>query len=96
LLVTSRDKDRDFVLGSSVLTISFGAVRRLLLKSDDESETVELEHGSLFVLGPETNAPGNFKHSIVKTAQDVGERLSLTFRSIKTRYDPSTKEVAEA
>jgi hypothetical protein len=49
------------VLGSSVLTISFGAVRRLLLKSDDESETVDLAHGSLFMLGAETNAPGQLQ-----------------------------------
>ena len=72
------DKTRDFVLGSSVLTVSFGSTRRFELKLLDEKDKKErikllLEHGSLFILGPLTNA--QYKHSIVQETSkktDVG------------------------
>ena len=91
-----RDKDGDFVEGTSVLTVSLGGSRRFVLKhADGATESMSLEHGSLFVLGSETNKAGEWKHSIAKTAGAVEERISLTFRSIKTRYDVVRGEVIE-
>ncbi len=83
-----KDKTRDFEEGSGVLTVSFGATRKLDVKEDKKEGSkrrkvsVDLGHGSLFVLGSVTNE--NSKHSIRKTSSPVGERMSLTFRSIKT------------
>ena len=56
---------------------------------------LELEHGSLFILGPLTNA--QYKHSVVKETSrnmPVGERISLTYRNIRRFVDQVTgKEV---
>jgi alkylated DNA repair dioxygenase AlkB len=95
-----RDKDRDFEIingaAASVLTVSFGASRTFVLKSaDGEVESFEIAGGSLFVLGPKTNKAGGWKHSIAKTSAFVEERISLTFRSIKTRFDVASGEVIE-
>lgn len=49
------DKERDFVEGSKVLTISLGEPRYLYLKKYDQVEKIMLEPGSLFILGPKTN-----------------------------------------
>lgn len=60
------DKVRDFVDGSSVCTISLGTSRRFLLKNIKTDQIIEivLKPGSLFILGPKTNA--EWKHSIPK------------------------------
>lgn len=88
-----QDKIRDFAEGSAVLTVSFGETRmfRLQHMATKVTETLWLEHGSLFVLGPRTNA--EWKHSIVKTKGECKERISLTYRSIKTSYNPATGDI---
>jgi hypothetical protein len=53
---------------------------------------LELEHGSLFILGPLTNA--QYKHSIVKETSKkvtVGERISLTYRNIQRFISQETR-----
>lgn len=79
------DKTKDFVLGTSVCTVSFGGTRTFRLKHIVTKNviTIELKSGSLFVLGPETNRL--YKHSIVKTAGICDPRISLTFRNIQTK-----------
>jgi hypothetical protein len=84
--VCSHDKNRDFFRDSSVLTASFGSTRRfeLLHVRNKCKIKLELKHGSLFILGPLTNA--QYKHSIVKETSKrttVGERISLTYRNIQ-------------
>ena len=90
-----RDKTRDFACGSSVMTLSLGGARRFQLQhqTTKKKQTLLLEHGSLFVLGPDTNT--EWKHSILKgTKREQCEtRLGLTFRHIATRYSPRTEEV---
>ena len=73
-----RDKDRDFAPESSVMTLSLGGARRFQLQHGTTKETLLLEHGPLFVLGPKTNG----KHSILKgTKREHCEtRLGLTYR----------------
>ena len=82
----SHHKDRDFFLDSSVLTASFGSTRRFELQHVRSKTKIKLEltHGSLFILGPLTNA--QYKHSIVKEASKkitVRERISLTYCNIQ-------------
>ncbi|KAL6069474.1 Alpha-ketoglutarate-dependent dioxygenase alkB 2 [Balamuthia mandrillaris] len=94
-----RDKVRDFVEDSCVMTVSLGAARLFRLKQDrplgkeEEDQGLKqvdiiLQPGSLFCLGPKTNA--TFKHSIVKrsVAEVPDTRISITLRSIKTMYMP--------
>ena len=82
------DKSKTFELGSSVLTLSLGASRILRLRKvrgegKGAIKNIKLNHGSLFVLGPETNR--NWKHSIVQKKGLEGRRVSLTYRSIAAR-----------
>lgn len=83
-----RDKVRDFTPGTSVVTPSFGSRRRFLLKNDSTGQVQEviLEPGSVFILGPKTNE--EWKHSIVKSKNLPGVRISVTLRSIQTRFKP--------
>jgi alkylated DNA repair dioxygenase AlkB len=55
------------------------------IKEKEEIFDVILKPGSLFIIGPKTNT--FYKHSIVKTGKkNVGTRISLTIRNIKTQY----------
>ena len=79
------DKSATFHPGSCVLTLSLGGTRTLRLtcvKGAQQGEThdLELNHGSLFVLGPETNK--YWKHSILKNNKQEHRRVSLTYRHI--------------
>ena len=78
-----KDKTRDFEQGTHVLTISLGEKREFRIQDQDGATVaqVQLEHGSLNVLGWDTNV--EHKHSIAKAAQ-AGVRYGLTFRTMKT------------
>ncbi len=84
------DKSKTFVPGSQVLTLSLGGTRILRLQKKVKgadgvihrvTKNIRLENGSLFVLGPGTNAL--WKHSIVREAKVAHRRVSLTFRAIQ-------------
>ena len=45
-----------------------------------KTKSLVLPPGSLFVLGPKTNA--KWKHSIPKSKKVLGRRVSLTYRAI--------------
>ncbi len=66
-----------------IASLSLGATRRFVLKHRHEpSRKLELElpHGSLLVMGGETQR--NYRHALPRTARPVGERINLTFRRI--------------
>jgi alkylated DNA repair dioxygenase AlkB len=90
-----RDKTESLADGSLIITLSFGARRPCVLRSNDKSvvQEIALHHGSAFVLGPQTNgfhprgrarAPKGFKHEIPKLAAELGPRLSITLRTCAT------------
>lgn len=91
------DKTRDFTPEAKVCTMSFGTARHFYLKNIEtgEIQSIILQPGSLFVLGPETNE--SWKHAIPKRSPNVVPemRISLTFRNISTTYNPTTKEIEE-
>ena len=77
------DNTLDIKEASFIATINLGAAREYALKSEDgESMTISLEHGSLLVLGPETN--GSWQHSIVKDDTIRSPRISVTMRYVAT------------
>src|SRR5262245_54452484 len=65
-----------------VVTVSFGSVREFVLKHKSTKETLKyrLDHGSLLVMGG--TSQHHWLHALPKTEEEVGERISLTFRRI--------------
>ena len=98
------DKTLDIARGSAIVGLSLGATRAIILQSKRKMEdgkpltqVLELPHGSLFVLGWETNQ--RFMHGIrqdrraeqdkrADEMRDGGERISLTMRHVATFLTP--------
>jgi len=94
------DKTLDVARPSSIVNVSLGRVRTMVLRpkvgrAADGSSAVKvpLPHGSVFVLGLETNR--RWYHAIKQqgAADGDGPRISLTFRHIGTWLDPATGAV---
>ncbi|MFT5682377.1 MAG: nicotinamidase-related amidase/alkylated DNA repair dioxygenase AlkB [Myxococcota bacterium] len=97
------DKTLDILRGSAVVNFSLGATRPMLLRpkardSGLAGDKVEMLHGSVFVLGWQTNRL--MRHSIRQDKRadtlkrpdelrDGCERISLTFRTIATFLHPN-------
>ena len=87
-----RDKNRDFVKDSRVLTVSLGDERVFAIKETGSKSTIRfrLPTGSIFDLGAITNS--KCKHAILKEKSNR-IRLSLTYRSISTMVDKNNKMI---
>jgi len=75
-----------------VATVSFGAERDFVLRhrGGKEALTYRVAHGSLLVMGGTSQQ--HWLHGIAKTEERVGERISLTFRLIKTSAGEARSE----
>jgi alkylated DNA repair dioxygenase AlkB len=98
------DKTLDITRGTSIVGLSLGATRSIILQSKRRDEqgglrtqVLELPHGSLFVLGWDTNQ--EFQHGIrqdkraehdmqAHELRDDTQRISLTMRSVATFLTP--------
>jgi len=88
------DKTKDIVKDSYIFLISLGERRELHLRpkgSEQPTLYLIMEPGSLFILGPKTNA--TMQHAIVRTCEekilrrkneDTGTRISLVLRDVST------------
>lgn len=77
------DDERDLKDNYAIAGFSLGAERDILFQAKTGSAkdiTLNLEHGSLFVMYDQTNK--NWKHSIPKD-KSIRPRISLTFREMK-------------
>lgn len=98
------DKPRDMAIYKSVQVLNFGSTRVLDLQLNNKKIKAkehsyphkirrELAHGSLYQLPWETNKI--YKHRIKpeksQSKINCGERISLTYRSIHTIMNPTTK-----
>ena len=77
--------DDEKELGSDpiIASIVFGSTRRFLLRDKNiknRKKEIKFEDGDLMLMG--NGVQKNCKHSIPKTAKNVGERVNLTFRLI--------------
>ena len=75
--------------GFPIAVLSLGAVRRMTVRAKEPPRRVihvDLEPGSLFVMDYATQL--HYTHAVPKTAEPVGERISLAFR-VKRRRDAS-------
>jgi alkylated DNA repair dioxygenase AlkB len=77
----------------AVATVSFGSERDFLLRHRKAKEllTYRVGHGSLLVMGG--TSQHHWLHAVPKTEEPVGERISLTFRLI--RSSPASAPDAE-
>ena len=79
------DKTPDFVDKASVLTVSFGDDRTFQIRNLKTKEITSFKTGNGTVSDLDWNTNIYNKHRIAKTAKIVNERISLTYRSIKSR-----------
>jgi len=81
--------DDEAVLGPAptIWSVSLGATRRFLFRHRASGQRVEisLSHGSLLVMGGQCQHC--WQHCLPKTAQPVGPRVNLTFRSTAPAAD---------
>jgi hypothetical protein len=85
------DKDLDLDKDGVIVSVSLGDERVLELKRRSEpKDTVRmvLPHGSMLVLGPNTNKL--FTHSILRKKDSQSQRVSLTLRHVVTFLDIET------
>lgn len=88
------DKMLDIKHGSSIVSISLGVNRPIVLKQKDSldvQQIVRLGHGSMFVMGPNTNH--KWLHSIPSKQGDEGLRISLTLRQVDTFHNMRTHSI---
>ena len=72
--------------GFPIALLSLGATRRMIIRAKEAPKRamrVDLEPGSLLVMDYATQL--HFTHGIPKTAEAVGERISLAFRVKRLR-----------
>jgi alkylated DNA repair dioxygenase AlkB len=75
-----QDNEKEMVAGSSIASLSFGAVRKFAFKhaTTNERLDIELAHGSLLDMkGP---IQQHWYHSLPKTKKVTQMRINLTFR----------------
>eukprot|EP01026_Neomeris_dumetosa_P054748 TRINITY_DN4936_c0_g1_i12.p3 TRINITY_DN4936_c0_g1~~TRINITY_DN4936_c0_g1_i12.p3 ORF type:complete len:226 (-),score=10.74 TRINITY_DN4936_c0_g1_i12:1146-1823(-) len=64
--------------GAHVMTLSLGAIRKFLMKTNDGDVTsYQLQHGDMFYFSPQQDRL--HKHSIPKQNNGAGQRVSLVF-----------------
>jgi nicotinamidase-related amidase/alkylated DNA repair dioxygenase AlkB len=93
------DKTLDLVRGSSIVNVSLGEMRTMVLRpkrstgEDARVQKVPLPHGSFLVMDAATNR--SYYHAIKQQGEGPrdGPRISLTFRSIGTFTNPATGAV---
>ena len=79
------DKTLDLVPDAPTVVVSIGATRTLVLTphGTGRPQRLRLRHGSVVVLGPETNRA--YTHEVVAEQHDTGPRLSVTLRAVRTQ-----------
>jgi alkylated DNA repair dioxygenase AlkB len=78
--------------GFPIALVSLGATRRMTIRAKEAPRRavhVDLEPGSLLVMDYATQI--HYTHAVPKTADTVGERISLAFR-VKRRRDPGDED----
>jgi alkylated DNA repair dioxygenase AlkB len=79
------DNESELGLDPIVATVSLGATRRFVLKPRRKStgggRSIELEHGTLLVMGG--TCQRHYVHGVPRQSEAKGERISLTFRWLR-------------
>ena len=74
------DNEKELGKNPLIASVSLGSTREFVLKHIETEEKIRyhLSHGSLLVMGGTTQ--DYWLHSLLKTKEEVGERINLTFR----------------
>jgi alkylated DNA repair dioxygenase AlkB len=78
--------------GFPIALVSLGATRRMTIRAKEPPRTVmhvDLEPGSLLVMDYATQL--HYTHGVPKTAEPVGERISLAFRVKRPRVPSASR-----
>ena len=77
------DAEKELGKNPKIASVNFGATREFQLRHVNTKEkfTIELAHGSLLIM--EGELQHFWQHQVPKTKRHVGERINLTFRTIK-------------
>ncbi|MGS2727178.1 alpha-ketoglutarate-dependent dioxygenase AlkB family protein [Psychroserpens sp. BH13MA-6] len=78
------DNEKELGENPMIASVSFGATRRFHFKHrhlKNERYKMDLQHGSLLIMKGEMQH--YWLHQISKTQKDIGERINLTFRTIR-------------
>lgn len=91
-----KDKTLDLSKEHPIASISLGQERSYILRDSIHNPTIsqeiKLKHGSLLLLGPQTNQ--NYYHSVpVEKSSTMGSRISITFRVVTTFKNIKTGEL---
>src|SRR5688500_9795225 len=84
------DHLNDIRKGFPIALVSLGATRRMTIRAKAQPRRVihvDLEPGSLLVMDYATQL--HYTHGVPKTAEPVGERISLAFRVKRARAAPA-------
>jgi len=77
------DAEKELGENPIIASVSFGATRKFQLRHKETKEKIQLElnHGSLLIMKGELQH--FWQHQVPKTKKEVGQRINLTFRTIK-------------
>ena len=78
------DDEKELGKNPTIGSVTFGYPRRFLYREKNNHNNkfdIELKDGSLLLMKGDFQE--KYQHSVPKTAKAVGERLNLTFRTIK-------------
>ncbi len=79
------DDEKELGTNPIIASVSFGEERFFHLKHKKDKNQrlkIKLQHGSLLIMGGAMQE--NWQHQIAKTRREIGSRINLTFRKIKT------------
>jgi alkylated DNA repair dioxygenase AlkB len=77
------DDEKEFGDTPTIASVSLGAQREMVFKIKDNSlppVKIILTHGSVLVMAGRTQQV--WKHGVMKTSEEIGPRINLTFRNI--------------
>ena len=75
-----RDNEKEIVVGSSIASLSFGAVRKFAFKHATTNERMEIELANGSLLDMKGAIQQHWYHSLPKTTRIKQLRINLTFR----------------
>lgn len=86
-----QDNEKEMVAGSSIASLSFGAVRKFAFKHAKTNERLDIELANGSLLDMKGTIQENWYHSLPKTTRVKQMRINLTFRLMHSdQYVPNT------
>ena len=75
-----KDDEKEIVVGSSIASLSFGAVRKFAFKHGKTNDRIDIELANGSLLDMKGTIQANWYHALPKTTRIKQMRINLTFR----------------